>query len=350
MLENKESPLVAVAAPPRRFHAHVHRLRGIAILGVVSMHAVSVLGDPLSGPFGVVFDVLFGEGSPVFLMISGFLFQEALRKFVYPRFLSRKFKNVVVPYLIVSVPALALYLSGLKNSHPWLSDDFLDANPLVQLGGFLVTGAHLGPLWFIPMILLFFVFSPVFVFVDRHPWLYWSLPPLLVVTVLVPRPELNSNPLQSFVHFCSLFVLGMLLARHHDAVRAGFDRHRAAWLVAGFSVVALLAVAATSVGAVDTLARGGFGVTMLFVLSAWPALGWLGWLLDRLGEASFPIFFLHGYPIAAVRAFDLRPEMPTATWLAVWAGVTVVTAVGTAAVAFGVRALAGKRSRYLIGM
>ncbi|WP_281283870.1 acyltransferase family protein [Modestobacter altitudinis] len=336
--------------PARPYHEHVHRLRGIAILGVVSTHVVSVLGERLTGPVATVFYVLFGEGSPIFLMISGFLFRETLVRYRYPRFIKRKAKNVLVPYLVISIPALVVYIGGFKQSHPWLSDSFLHENPVLQLIVFLVTGAHLGPLWFVPMILLFFIVSPVFAMVDRRPWLYLSIIPLTALTVLVPRPHLNSDPLQSFVHFCSLFVIGMCLARYHDRLINSFARHRAIYLTVGLVAVALLAALASGSHAFDSLSRGAFGLYLVFVLHTWRGIGPAGLVLDKLGEASFPIFFLHGYPVAGFRALSLDGQLGAPAWLALWGVVMVTTTLVTAAFAFGMRALLGARSRYVIGM
>jgi membrane-bound acyltransferase YfiQ involved in biofilm formation len=344
-------PADVTPKPRRRFFPHIHRLRGIAIIGVVSIHVISVLGLPLPVWAEVPYDVVFGEGSPIFLMISGFLFREGLAKYAYPRFIDRKVRNVLIPYLVVSIPALVIYLGGFKTSHPWLSEDFFDRNPVVQTVVLLVTGAHLGPLWFIPMILLFFIVSPVFVYIDRHPRTYLVLPLLFVVTVLVPRPYENSNPIQSFVHFLSLFVLGMWLARHHDRLIDWYQQRRATVLGLGLVLVVVLAVIALDVPSVDSLMRGAFGTLLVFVLYTWRDLGRPGIWLDKLGEASFPVFFLHGYPVAVLRA--LVPEdvaIGPWTWLALWLPLTFGIAAGTAAFAFAVRRVLGKRSRYLVGL
>jgi hypothetical protein len=66
---------------------------------------------------------------------------------------------------------------------------------------------------------------------------------------------------------------------------------------------------------------------------------------------SFAVFFLHGYPRAALRAGlpdDIHWNI--ALWLLAWASTTLAVAALCTVVAYGIRRLLGARSRYVIGM
>lgn len=351
--QSTSAPTAAVARDAstrsRPYHAHVHRLRGIAILGVVSMHVVDALGGFPPGLGQWVLRLLLGDGSPIFLVISGFLFRETLRTYRYRSLLRRKVRNLLIPYLVISTPALVIYVAGLKSSHAWLAPEFFEQHPALQVLVLLGTGAHLGPLWFVPMISLFFLASPAFALLERWPRLYLALPALLALTLLVPRPEGNSNPVQAFVHFCSLFVLGMFLARHHASITSFCGRHCLGVVVLGACAIALLVLVTQLVPSAGIIQRAGVGIYLMFLLYFWRDLGHVGGLLDRLGAASFPIFFIHGYPVAVLRDVADGLALDPLLWFLAWGALTLGIAGATAALAFGARSVLGRRSRYVVG-
>lgn len=100
------------------------------------------------------------EWTAIFLLISGFLFQFLLPKYEFSSFMKKKITNVILPYIIVSIPAILIYLLGYKTVHNWIDiSELLSNSKLYAIFYFYLTGGHLGPLWFIPVLTLIFRFK-----------------------------------------------------------------------------------------------------------------------------------------------------------------------------------------------
>src|SRR5690606_22534998 len=100
----------------RQFLPYIHSLRGLAILYVIAVHARGFESYWQSSPDIYKFldsfsDPSEGNGTTLFLFIGGFLFQHLThRNFVFGKYLTQKFKNLILPYLIISLPLIWLRL------------------------------------------------------------------------------------------------------------------------------------------------------------------------------------------------------------------------------------------------
>lgn len=173
---------------------------------------------------------LFENNTVAFVFISGFLFQYLSYKFEYKNYLKKKFLNVILPYIITSIPGI-IYIMDYKRTNPL--DDFPNyIQPILML----LTGIlHNPPTWFIIMISFFFIISAPLLFLEKKNILYKLLPVLLLITVLVPRASITGYPNQSFnsmqvflnyykqillcsVNLFSVYVLGMFFSAHKDKI------------------------------------------------------------------------------------------------------------------------------------
>ena len=161
---------------------YINVFRGLAILLIIMGHTMQ---------FGVsksILNMLNCEmicgGTALFIFISGFLFQHLSPKFEYKNYLSKKWTNVIMPYLIISIVGIALCLIfpvEYKNS-------FAGLNPFVQIPLHLSLGrVHNIPTWFIPMITIFFLCSSMFLKLEKKGILYKLLPFLFLITIFLPR-------------------------------------------------------------------------------------------------------------------------------------------------------------------
>jgi peptidoglycan/LPS O-acetylase OafA/YrhL len=83
----------------------------------------------------------------------------------------------------------------------------------VIFSGYLIPGT-MQILWFIPMIVLFFIVSPLFRFIDSNPKLYiYLIPTTLIISTLITR---GINPLVNFILFISVYLLGMLTSHYRE--------------------------------------------------------------------------------------------------------------------------------------
>lgn len=175
-------------APPREarqgsFLRHIHLLRGFAILLVIGAHCWPAFAwsDREHARILLAFDNV----TVVFMFISGLLFQHLSWRFEYRRYLRHRFSIVVLPYVIISIPAIVLVIFFLHRTSVW---PWVYELPVwEQVIFFLATGKHLAPLWFIPMMTLFILAAPVFVWIDRRDLYPWVLPVTLTLAILLGR-------------------------------------------------------------------------------------------------------------------------------------------------------------------
>ncbi|HYC01797.1 MAG TPA: acyltransferase [Azospirillaceae bacterium] len=345
------------------FLQYIHTLRGVAILLIVATHCMPVLDWTGHRQEFRAVDILTTNGTAMFVFISGFLFQHLSGRFDFAAYLRTKARYVLLPYLLVSLPAIA-YRMAAHSDIAGLTDAWYEqTNPLLQALWFLSTGAHLGPLWFIPVIALVYLLAPLLVRLDRDGRFYWLLPLLLVAGSFVHRPEHNINPLHALANLLPVYIAGMWLSRYKERVLPVLDR----WLPA----LALLWVALCVGHFLWVDYTGLIYVKSFLGPDSW-RVEWTFWqklvlilllialfrryerriphgAFDELATASFSIYFLHGYlTLTADRSL-------------IWNGLSVpgsapmlvllTLAVTVACLAFirTVKALAGTRSRLLVG-
>lgn len=106
------------------------------------------------------------------------------------KFYASKFKNVILPYLIISIPAISIYVLGLKKEHNWVDiNELMKHSILYILIFFYATGANLGPLWFIPMLSLIFLRSiPLKMLGENRKNILYAAVFSIVVILFTSRP------------------------------------------------------------------------------------------------------------------------------------------------------------------
>lgn len=278
----------------------INFLRGVAIFFVVASHSLYVSVDGSVIYWDRLLGRLLGDGTTIFVLISGFLFYHLIKKFEYKDFLFNKLKNVFIPYVVVSIPAILIYVLGYKTQHYWIDMDwFGDLSSAVQVLFLYITGGHLGPLWFVPMILTIFLLS------SFSKFLIESLPALILFFVCIlisctlPRPPDNSNIIFSFLHFYPIYIVGGVLCKS-----------KSYWLVKISTFYGLVCLFFMFIGLLllyqyGVLFPSFIDKVVLFLLfyalfSKYEAClknSMSGSFLNLLAVFSFPIFFIHGYLI-----------------------------------------------------
>ena len=327
---------------------HVNNFRGAAILLIVLTHCLSIY-EVQPEAFRYL-DSAIGNDTFYFVAIAGYLFSFTTNDFHYGRFMLGKFKAIVLPYLVLSIPAIAIYCLGIKTDHVWMDMDwFASLNPVLQVGFLYATGAHLGPLWFIPMILTLFALSPLLVPLKNRIALLTAVFLLSVVAgVIVGRPESGRFPEIESVYFLPAFLLGMLLA-----ARPALYRTHAGG--AAFIAVVLFVFSASLPMLSDASHAFKMRLHLLIELVMSVCLFSLfhafmnhrtRWL-DLFARISFFVFFVHGYFVAAFRVVDSRflDDVPAWASLPLYFAATVLLSVASFVV---LKILLRDRSRTLI--
>ena len=297
--------------PKREMLNYINVFRGLAILLIVAGHTMQ-LGNPGTILNDTAFEVLTG-GTVLFIFISGFLFQHLSTKYEYKTYLKKKWTNVILPYIITAIPGIILcFTMPVAYGNP-----FEGMNPFAQICVFLTTGrVHNVPTWYIPMIVIYFLLADVFIILERKKILYKLLPILFLVTFFVPRvaiePEFLTGMsyfqkyveylkyiLNGFVHFASLYVLGMYFSANKGKIDLCYKYRW--WLI-----LFMLAVSGCEI-----FLNYKFGITNNSISKIFLTLLVLGYLkhydsaikeriglnnaLDFIAKYSFSLFFIHWY-------------------------------------------------------
>ncbi|MCP5141527.1 MAG: acyltransferase [Chromatiales bacterium] len=344
-----------------------NHFRALAIVVIVAGHTIWTVDwrfDSLTQRF--LIDLVSG-GSTLFVFISGFLYHHIFyrRGTPYARFLRDKARNVLTPYLVLTVPTLAIYYA-LPGWAPRLA---IFADPE---GGFwgrylwplladLATGRATHAYWYIPFVMALFVLTPLF---DRairaSSALRWALFGIgTVVAMLIHRPIENLNLLHSLVYFAPVYLFGILCSIHHDAILRRF----AGWRVYGLLALVIAFALGHAIWRPEVL--GNFhkpafqwgGIDLMLPQTLLLNVFFMVWLarfenrdwplVHRLASASFSIYFLHALLLvfASPLVHAARIGWPVLDWLST----TAITVAASFAIAWFVQRTWPTASRRLIG-
>jgi surface polysaccharide O-acyltransferase-like enzyme len=291
------------------FLSHIHNFRGIAILVIVAFHSIAVVKWGKFSKAEYFLRDIFCNGSVYFVFIAGFLFQHLIQKYKFRTFIIKKIQNVLAPYIIISMPAIAyLVLSnGIQNFQ--FEANLNEESILYQIAWLYLTGMSLFPFWFIPMIFIFYLISPLLRLMDRNGKVYYLLPILLTLSFLVHRPEYNLGVLHSFVYFFPIYLFGMWASRHENELFYHIEKFSTLivclWLIV-FATNFLYAKVHGNLHSVELFSaeNGIFDIELAHKLIACLIFIYylkkydnfirklkLGYLADR----SFGVYFIHGY-------------------------------------------------------
>ncbi len=305
---------------------YINVFRGLAILLIIMGHTMQ-FGKPSSLAHIINCEIICG-GTALFIFISGFLFQHLSYKFEFKNYLSKKWINVVMPYLITSIPGIILCFLcpvSYKNSFDGL-------NHFIQIPMLLSVGrVHNTPSWFIPMIVIFFLFSACLLKLEKKGILYKLLPFFFLITVFLPRGEAEYEftiglsyidkyllyvkyILSGFIHFISLYVFGMYCSKNKDIIDKFYDKRIWLWIL--MFTFAVLNIYLSYNFSVSNYTLSKIFLTMLllaylkhydeFILSH----NKTNKTLDFIAKYSFGLFFIHWYIFFAYKQlFPLSSEI-----------------------------------------
>ncbi len=353
-----------VSKPKTSYLNYIHYFRAVAILGIVAVHCKSsfLWKSPLQEQF---WSSVLVYSTILFVFIAGFLFQHiASRKFDYANYLSKKFQYVIVPYLIASIPAILEKLFIEPESMTWLPVFLQDQPAIFKLLYMLVTGKHFGPFWFIPMITLVYLITPVLLMLDKQPWFYrFVFPAMFIAGLFTFNFGFEFTTIESFVFFIPIYVFGMWASRYKEYITNLGNKLLIPLLVIFATFVALEMVGIitldTSYGAYRpeqtfyfpfNFGKLKMSLLCLILLNGFHLIRDKKFpLLNLLADYSFGIYFVHLYVIRAFELVVRKSGMPLVFDSFVFVGhVALITAI-CCLIIFVVKKVTGKRSRYFVG-
>lgn len=281
----------------KEFQHHIHVFRGVAIMLIVCAHTVPSLDWTENPITGRVIDAIANESSIFFFFIAGYLFQHLSARFRYSSYLKQKLKTVIVPYLILSVPALVIFTVVVQreNMWPW----FYTIPIWEQVAMFLITGKHLAPLWFVPTISLFYISAPLLLALDRRaPWLYWLILPLLVLSIYLGRNG-PYGPIDKAIYLLPTYMLGMAFSHFQEQAESLVKRFWIPLLLASMIGMAGHVLEWEEPPSYLMIMKIPMALLLTIALLRWHHV--FGKRLDYIAHISFGIFFIHAYFISALK-------------------------------------------------
>lgn len=291
------NPIVQPTQKKKALLNYINVFRGFAILAIVAIH--TLLFSHNTSFQSAISAELLGSGSVFFVFISGFLFQHLSYKFEYKDYLSKKWNNVICPYLITSIPGIinVIYLCDP------IDNPYHEFNKAFQVFLFYCTGCHHNmPTWFIPMMAVFFIVAPVLLFLEKKGLLFKFLPVLLFITLAIKRPD-NTNSyliILSFLHFLSIYVTGMYFAAHKEKIDlSNKTLIGLSVLFVIFSAISVYNIMADTYIHLSSFSKLTLALIIMALLKRYDnfiqSKKFINKSFDILAKYSFGIFFVHYY-------------------------------------------------------
>lgn len=283
----------------------VNNFRAIAILAIVLIHAISAVNTDNSVISNSI-NVFLNNCSIYFVFIAGYLFAMQANDIEYVSFIKSKFKTIVVPYLFFSIPAVLLYtldfgLLGRPNftmDHYWIDMAWFNTlSAIEQCLYLLITGAHLGPYWFIPMIVILYIFSPLFIALEKWKVGLIALVVLYALGTWIGRPQFNENILQAALFFSAPFLAGFICCKSYKHVNISKLIEWVIWIAIALYI--FLTLNYTPESHIDLLFKMVMGIGLFFIFKK--RVNIRNVWLSMFARLSFFIYFVHGYFIAVIR-------------------------------------------------
>ncbi len=298
---------------------------------------------------------LFVDATAWFIFISGYLLShiEFINTFDFKAYIAKKIKFVLMPYFILSIPSI---LAALYFHRPQLYDLTSFEYTLWAL---LVGGDVIGPMWFVPMIFLFFLISPIIYKINRIYLPYITLF-FLIFSIFSWRPYKNFNPFLSFIHFFGFYLLGIYCNLIRERIYS-LKRYFALLIIStGFLVFGVLLFwynenffvqssfvsFYTRIGEFNPIQLGKLILLICFFILFERFCNKRISILGGIAKISFGLFFIHGFYLIIFSRFvePLTSEGP----LKLFAEFIFVIPLSIFTVN-AVKFIFKSRSRYVIG-
>lgn len=327
------------------FLGYIHYFRALAIFFIVAGHTIDVFVWD-NEDIERILRIFVSNGSLLFVFIAGYLFQHLSKKFNPKKYYTAKFQNVIVPYFLISIPAIAIFVTILERETVWAG--FYDNSIIEQIGLFYLTGKHLAPLWFIPMISIFYIVAPLLVKADRSKLIYYTLPITIIVSCLVSRGLAH----ESFVHFFSVYLLGMYFSRFKEIINPIISQNI---ILISCSIIVL------SLAFAEFFLMEGTMTFLNYMKKMTMCIFFLGLLIkynskltskyvSLVADTSFGIFFIHSYVLTAGKLININLYgEPHSGNLLMFILIAVATLVVCSYLIVLVKQLFGKNSKFLVG-
>ena len=352
--------IIKVLPKKKKFNNSINYFRGLAIIIIVLGHSYDLARWNISSEFENFIHSLTLNGTVYFVFISGFLYYHIFyHRFNYKKFMVKKAQYVLLPYLLVStIPILLTVFVG--GGGVYLPDG-LRQQPLLAVIWYFLTGKIVLAYWYIPMAMLLFVVSPIVNRIIQSGKVLEAFLLLLPISLIIHRPIENLNAFHSLIYFFPVYLLGAWSSINNKKIYTYLKDNQKKVLIA--LLVILLGLIQVSifqqegnfhkdfwsftVPDVNMLQKILLCFLFMSVLDRYENTNFS--LLNKIAETSFAIYFIHPFLITALYSLSVRLNVDFQGNFITLIITTTIAVLGSMAIAFGIKSVLGKKSRYLIG-
>ena len=336
--------------------------RAIAIVFIVSGHFLLLTNIQFDSFFERFIFNLVSGGTGLFVFISGFLFHYVFyKKFQYKTFITKKLKNVFLPYLTLGLAPVLFYVLSPRDFFDGFFlplDDSWFETYLVPTVKYYWTGRFLIAYWYIPCIIINFMLAPIHIkFIKQSvSTQIIVILSMSLISIYIHRPIENLSVIQSVIYFQAIYLIGIFCSIHKQAIYKKVKSKEYYLLL----IVVLIACLQTYLGAWGSYHKSPLeysGIDLMFIQKVFLSLFFMIWLhrfehvnnkfFHILASTSFAIFFIHPLFLWVLSKFSYLLQWGNPWLTAIVIIITVITSC--IAIAFIIRKLFPKVSRYIIG-
>ncbi|MEO7462307.1 MAG: acyltransferase [Ferruginibacter sp.] len=292
------------------FLGYLHSFRGFAIINIVAIHAIGlalfISSNNPKDPFSIANELLFHNSTIYFAVISGLLFSVVLKSKGYKKFYSSKFKNVLLPYLFLTL--LFSIFNPTENNFFALHTDLV-----VYLRGALrnfIYGKAQFPYWYIPVLIFLYLVTPLLDYImNIKKWGSMLIMLIILLPLAISRVELidignkDSLYLSTMIYFTGAYAAGMYFGANPEERFEWVKKNMLLFIL--ITVISSVAIIYFEFKNVDKFGAWSLRGTMFYIqkmcLSGIFIIvfknrrerqpGWLG----QIASYAFTIYFLHAF-------------------------------------------------------
>ncbi|MBC7787417.1 MAG: acyltransferase [Methylophilaceae bacterium] len=339
--------------------------RAISILSIVAGHCMQIAGIDLTklSIFEKIIVNLISGGTTLFVFISGFLFHHIyFSKFDYLKFLKSKFKNVLIPFIFMTLPFIFPTIYNVN----YLS---IEQVGIIEKYVYPIMHTYLSLMqlsyWYIPFITIMFLLSPlhvIFAKTNKRTQIT-VLITLLFISAIIHRPIDKTYFLHSVIYFLPVYLIGIFCSIHKERIYQLLEDKEIFLLLIVIFISTLNAVN----GHVGNFIKNFFALngfdTFLFA-KLFLCIFFMVFLhrfektqikiLEYIAAVSFSIYFLHEYLLNITRKYVNYMNQDSLNLLSLPPWINLIFIVISFALlitlfALFIKKLIPKYSKYLIG-
>ena len=295
------------------FLGYLHSFRGFAIINIVAIHAIGFALYAASNnsfnpkdPYSIANELLFHNSTIYFAVISGLLFSVVLKGKGYKIFYISKFKNVLLPYLFLTL--LFSIFNPTETNNFALHTDFA-----LYLKGAIrnfIYGKAQFPYWYIPVLIFLYLVTPLLDYImNIKRWGTILMMLIILLPLGISRVELTDLEkgdflsLSTMIYFMGAYAAGIYFGANPD--------QRFNWVKKNMGLFIFIAVIATAaliyfeINDIDKFGAWSLRGTLFYVqklclsgifIIIFKNLSerqprWLG----KIANYAFTIYFLHAF-------------------------------------------------------